>query len=252
LAEEEVIALTDVYFGRIYNFAVTHAGTNQNDRSDIGLFDLAFDPQHYTQMTEPELVAMMNSNQKAIRRVRANSQPILMPQAALPADLRGGRLDNIEYQRRARVVRNDRRFQERVSRALAMKAEDSQEPSPYIEEQTYEGLPERADENRMAEFHRSDWGGRVQLAWQFEDARFRELAERLIYFERPDLLDGVSRARMDAWVASRYFPNGEVPWLTVPKALQEVADLKRNADVTALAILNETEEHLNGLARVYG
>ncbi|ARO32501.1 ribonuclease H-like domain-containing protein (plasmid) [Rhizobium etli] len=40
----------------------------------------------------------------------------------------------------------------------------------------------------MAQFHSARWEQKAALAHNFQDQRYRRLALRLIYFERPDLM----------------------------------------------------------------
>ena len=44
------------------------------------------------------------------------------------------------------------------------------------------------DQAIMAQFHRIEWDGRPALAEKFQDQRMKQLAYRLIYLERPDVL----------------------------------------------------------------
>jgi len=61
------------------------------------------------------------------------------------------------------------------------------EESPQIEQQIYRGFPGSRDSALMREFHRSSWPGRVEIASQFEDDRYRRIARRIIFNHRPDL-----------------------------------------------------------------
>ena len=52
-----------------------------------------------------------------------------------------------------------------------------------------------------------------------EDERLRALGYRLIYVKTPHILPGDKRRELDLWRSERLTPAGEVPWLTLPNAL---------------------------------
>ena len=91
---------------------------------------------------------------------------------------------------RVQSLRVDRTFLERL-RAAAQAAEKSiYPPSPHVEEQLYErGFPPTRDKMLMTRFHAAPWEERLVLARQFADERHRRLVLRVLYIERPDLLD---------------------------------------------------------------
>ena len=77
--------------------------------------------------------------------------------------------------------------------------------------------------------------GRVALQFaivsQFEDLRFRELGEQLIYFESPGSLNADRREIWQRRVTQRLLGTGEpCEALTLPDALQQANDLISNTD----------------------
>lgn len=100
---------------------------------------------------------------------------------------------------------------------------------------------------RMDAFHQRGWEDRAKLIPTIEDERYRELAQRILATESPDLVTAEQRARWDAWRRQRFFPESDVPWLTVPRALEEVADLSRNLQPVQRRQLHEIEEFLKNL-----
>ncbi len=152
----------------------------------------------------------------------ANSKP----GGPLPDDIRGARHDEATYQEWARLIRENDDFQNRLGQALARRYEDV-EPSPYVEGKIYEGFATPDDQGLMEQFHDLPWQERHALCDRLEDARFAELGRRLIYLEQPDALPDVERVRFDHWVSDRMLTEEAVPWTTIPKALQDVDDLRR-------------------------
>jgi exodeoxyribonuclease-1 len=89
----------------------------------------------------------------------------------------------------------------------------------------------------MERFHKTDWTDRIELAEQLRDQRMKRLAYRLIYLEKPDVLPVSMRISFDDRVAERLLTDDpNVPWRTIPKAIQEADDLlsgSSDADKTA-------------------
>ena len=121
----------------------------------------------------------------------------------------------------AASVRTDNDFVERLVRA-AVAGERVFEPSEHVELQIYgRGFLSDTDSALSRRFHISPWEERLTIALQFDDQRLRRLARRLIYFERPDLLDEKQRQAMDNEISRRVRGGtDEMPWRTIPRAIR--------------------------------
>ena len=101
----------------------------------------------------------------------------------------------------------------------------------------------------MEEFHRVPWDERVAIASTIEDPRIQELARRLIYFERPDLLPATTVADLRAWVSRRVLAErDDVPWMTVNKAIRETEALLQDAGGPDAELLREAHSFLHDFA----
>jgi hypothetical protein len=76
----------------------------------------------------------------------------------------------------------------------------------------------------MEQFHETPLnGGIFSLIERLQDPRLVELADRLVYFERPDFLVEHTSEQMNDSLANRILTdNVFVPWMTLPKALAEI------------------------------
>ena len=127
----------------------------------------------------------------------------------------------------------------RISRILQA-YEDAAEPWPepeYLEQRIFENFPIRSDERLMTEFHQEDWPGKAKLIRSFEDERFQQLAQRLIYTNAPHLLDETDRARIDASIAERLNSSHEDKklWRTLQAAKIEVSEVRNRDDIGLFA-----------------
>ena len=185
---------------------------------------------------------------KVIRRVSINAQPGLLPLDHTPDDMRGGRQSLETYQARAQAIRGHAEFRRRISRLLAARHEDQVEPT-HVEQRIYSGFASNADLARMHSFHAQDWEDRIGIIQEIEDERYRQIAQRIVAIERPDLLTDAQRQRWESWRRERFLTNEKVPWMTVASALEELANVSQDATPAQQAQLEDLERFLNGLGR---
>ena len=249
---DEPFALTEFYYGREYTFPVVHCGSNPDYDAQVGVFDLRHDPSPYFGMNVSQLVDALNASPKAIRTVRANAQPILMPLKAIPEEARAQFPADEVIAERVGVIRLETGFQERVGKALSDRNAD-REPAAHIEQRIYDGFPDRADQALMDQFQRADWQQRAEIAERLADDRVREFARRLVYVEAPGALSDKSRAAMDDWMRDRILTEDTAaPWNTVRKALRETDDLLASASGSEEALLTDVRRFLEDMAVKFG
>lgn len=246
LRSEPVLLLSENFFGISYNSIVTPIAANANNANEWGVFDLEFDPMPYLNASDDDLRAAIDGKGKAIRRVSINSQPGLLPITFMPEDMRGGRQSMQTYRTRARLVGEESFFRKRVGRFLAERFADKPE-STHVEERIYSGFPSNDDLERMNLFHRSEWDERSDIIREIEDDRYRTLGQRLFATEQPEQITAKQRHQWESWRRDRLFAEGDMPWLTVARALEELADLNENAHPGQRQEIAEIERFLNSL-----
>lgn len=250
LTAEGAVAFTEFAYNKPYSRLVTYCGRSAQKDSDLAVFDLDFNPSDYVELPADELVDALNGD-KAVRVVAANRQPILMPAAAVPTHVAAKELPKAELQRRAKLIRQNQKFCRAAVDALSKRFEEKP-PSPYVEKRIYEGFPSRDDEQLMGRFHQVDWSQRETVTKRLNDARIRELAERLLFFEKPELLSGAVRARYASWAADRLLSaDPKVPWTTIPKAMKQVDTFLMRANQEDAAFLQDVKAFLKKLAARY-
>ncbi|MGB8315820.1 MAG: hypothetical protein WCE69_15180, partial [Aestuariivirga sp.] len=84
----------------------------------------------------------------------------------------------------------------------------------------------------------------VRLAESFEDPRLRQLANRLIYVENAGALDAATKVQFDRAIARRLLMTGKVPWLTLPRAIEEANHLLETAGGGDADRIRELAEYL--------
>jgi exodeoxyribonuclease-1 len=248
LKEEEILCLTQYFGGRAHNRYVTQCGADPTYDASRAVFDLNQDPEPYLDMTIEELVHEMNKSPAAIRAVRTNAQPILMPYTEAPGALREVSLPIEGLGERARMIATNADFRRRVGEALANRYPEK-DPSPHVEQQIYDGFASSGDQVLMHRFHDVPWEDRLGVAMEMADLRMRRIAQRLIYFERPEVLPEKTRAALGHEIHSRLNTHDDVlPWRTVADAQQELDELRSgDVDGSLLEFVSDLEEFLGEL-----
>ncbi len=246
LLQREPYMLLSEYYGNPFDYIVAPIAANSGNANEWALFDLQFDPAVYLGASDSELREAIDGTTKVIRRASVNAQPGLLPIDFAPDDVRGGRQSLETYHARAQAIRGNVEFRRRISRLLTARYEDFVEPA-YVEQRIYGGFPSNADQTRMHSFHAQFWEDRIGTVQEIEDERYRQIAQRLIAVERPDLLSEAQRQRWETWRRERFLTTEKVLWTTVASALEEFVELSEDATPAQQTQLNDLQSFLKGL-----
>jgi exodeoxyribonuclease-1 len=207
-AYDNIVAITDdVQIGnrtptRQSSWLVTAVALNPGNTGQMAVFDLAYQPEAYLDLSVEELVEVMNCEETAIRAVQANNQPIIIDTRighALVAASVFGRETLIEHAQRIRAADA---FRQRVAQALTLRFEEK-EPSADAEQRIYEGFPHRADERLMQQFHQVEWVARHGICGQLDDLRYAEFGLKLLYAEQPAAMPLDARRGIERHIRER-------------------------------------------------
>jgi exodeoxyribonuclease-1 len=184
---EDAFLVSEIVGNRHRTRIVTLIGRHSEQVIRYYCLDLGADLEQLRGLSADELVALCKTADRPIVTVRTNAAPTLWAlYEATPEHI--APFDEVKVLERVAWLRNDPHFLERL-RMSAQAAEKVYPPSHHVEDQLYErGFPPPEDKDLMAQFHAASWEDRVVLAGQFADERYRRLALRIIYIERPDLL----------------------------------------------------------------
>jgi exodeoxyribonuclease I len=246
LLQSEPLVLLSEYFGNPFNYIVAPIAANSGNANEWALFDLQFDPKLYLDASDADLHEAIDGTTKVIRRVSINAQPGLLPIDYAPDDVQGGRQSLETYQARAQAIRGNSEFRRRISRLVVARYEDQVEPA-NVEQRIYCRFPSNADQTRMHLFHAQGWEDRIGIVQEIEDERYRQIGQRIIATERPDLLTETQRQRWKSWRRERFLTSEKAPWTTVASALEELAELSEDATTAQQTQLADLQRFLNEL-----
>ena len=190
--------------------------------------DLTVDPADYLDLAVDEIVALFSQRSvRPIRTVKTNAQPILVAYEQGCHALAEDQRDRALYHARAARIRDHAGFRAQLAAAMAGRFAD-REPSPHPEATLYAGgFLSHEDARSCARWHALPWPDRPAIAAGFRDARLKAFANRLMLMEAPESLSPAAWQKGQGWLRERLLTEADVPWLTLPKALAEIAILRQ-------------------------
>ncbi|MDE2466713.1 MAG: exodeoxyribonuclease I, partial [Alphaproteobacteria bacterium] len=239
MTREPMFCAFESYYAKAYGWTLTALGTSQENSASVYTYDLAIAPQELAALDEDDLALRLDQQPRPLRVIKANAGPILMDYPTAHGWTSAAAIAPAELERRAAFITSDAGFRGRLIRAYEARFAP-RVSSAFVEEQIYDGFTSSRDQRLLERFHESPWEDRGQLLKELSDPRLRQLGKRLLYIERPDLLEGRTRAAQARKLAERLLcADDSVPWLTLPRALKEVKDLLATAEGAEAEHLDE-------------
>ena len=234
----------EIVKGQCFNYPVYPCAQNQKKPNELLLVDLYFDPNELFEMSYSELKGQFGKS-GAFRKIAINkTQPLMNASAISNADSFLD-LSIEELTKRAEQIKGNEDFKNNLSQIL----EDDDKTWPektIVEQKIYDGFSSDADKLWMERFEISTWDEKVKLVNGFEDERYRELAERIICYQKPEFANEEMLENFNNLVRSRLYSKG--PWNnpgeTLDQAIHNVEiALKESEDDEKKEIYKKLLEH---------
>ena len=225
LYSDEFLALGEIYRRHPFKYPVVICGADNSRPNDICFFDLSFDPDEIIDLDFTEINKMIQSGGRdlPLKKYKINKT---IPICSSKNLTKNNHFDitHEELQRRADIVKSNKDFFTKVSQAMEDRIMNFPEAN-YVEGTIYSGgFPSFRDQDLMKEFHLTDnLEQLIKISRNFEDERFRLLAERIICNKyQTDIPDDI-KTRFDDLIHERIHTDGK--WGSVDKALNEIDSL---------------------------
>ena len=245
LYSDEFLALGEVFRRHSFKYPVVMCGADNSRPNDICFYDLSFDPDEILNLDFTEINKMVQSGGRdlPLNKYKINKT---IPVCSYKLLTKNNHFDisHDELQRRADIVKSNEDFFTKVSQALEDRIMNFPEPD-YLEGKIYSGgFPSYRDQDLMKEFHISDEVEHlIKISRNFEDERFRLLAERIICTQYEGEIPDDIKNRYDDLIHERVKTDGK--WGSVEKSLQEIDKLLEEITQDEdLKILNATKEKI--------
>ena len=250
LYSDEFLALGEVYRRHSFKYPVVICGADNSRPNDICFFDLSFDPDEILNLDFTEINKMVQSGGRdlPLKKYKINKTIPICSHKFLTKNNHFD-ISHDELQRRADSVKSNEDFFTKVSQAMEDRIMNFPEPD-YLEGKIYSGgFPSYKDQDLMKEFHITDeMEHLVKISRNFEDERFRLLAERIICSQYEGEIPDDIKNRYDDLIHERVKTEGK--WGSVEKSLQEIDKLLEDTtNDEDLNILNATKEKISSMKK---
>lgn len=244
VTEERVFCMSDVYFGNPFSCIGTAIGQNKDNQAEWYVYNLSVNPESLRPLSAAQLASRLERLPKPVRRLKSNSAPILFPAEEAPECCKGRELGLEELERRAETLQANTALRERLISVFESQKEEYP-ISPHVEKQIYDDFMGEPDEKLMDAFHEAKWPERCAIVERFQDPRLKTIGRKLIYLERPDLLDKAIRREHRVAAAKRLLGQGDdISWLTLPDAIKELGGMLAASSGSELKLLREHHKYL--------
>lgn len=225
IAAERIFCVSDFFNGKVYSHLVTVIGQNQQNKAEWYVYDLNVAPDSLRLLDDARLSIRLTQTPKPIRKIKSNAAPMIFASDDAPEDCSGQNCGSDELERRASIIQADRVLRDRLT--VAFESTQTKYPiSEHVEKQIYDGFFDRSAEILMEAFHAATWSERPAIVEKFQDARLKEIGKRLIYTERPDLLDAPVSRQQKLLFARRVMGHGnDATWVSIPTALKRIEEI---------------------------
>ena len=249
LATHEIFTYARFMYGRPEKTGVmTSLGERAGGTTQM-LFDLRFDPTPYMNLTTEQLKCVFLAKKGApFVLARKGEQPLMMPLELSDAVLT--EKDDIKlYEKRAKALKADPAFLEKVARAAVLAKREQlvaappgsvKMPEPMIDKKVPAAVQKKLDVF-AAEFRNAEnWSERAALAGGFNERfkdelaadptldRFEKLASRLVYEHAPQELTAARQLHMKKFIAARLLnPDLKAPYMTIARARLELEKIEK-------------------------
>jgi len=225
----------------------------------IQAFDLRFDPKIYFDLSLSELKTEIIKTPKFLRTIRSNKAPVLLhadysfrtePYLAMNRE---------QLLNRARLVKNNKSFCEKISFALQEIAEEkinnNNQSDITPEESIYVKFVDNKENPKMEKWHRATWEEKLKLLDNFKDERLIDFGKKIIYQEAPQVLPDGMFKQIKRGIAQRILSTNKEKWTTCADFFTE-CDYFRNqfeneGNKEKLKFLNEINQFVEGIQKKY-
>ena len=195
--KEDFVCYQDLVFGKLYNFAACFVCFHPAyGKSWLAAFDLKHDPRSLLDLGFSELKQALFSSPVKIRQISLNKMPIVLSKEYFASldDYKDIGLEEIS--KRAKLVKENQEFCNKVFEILAEKVKEKKETSSQDEEDYF---PEqfihessikmsKDDRSVLYQFQKGSWDEKGKLCNNFQDNVLKHFSRLLIFEENPDSL----------------------------------------------------------------
>lgn len=209
--------------------AQTYVGGIPGEKHKYLLFNLLYDPKKFHNLDDEDLVKKLdkkNQNRICVEFDGSKSK-VLLNESYCFKDNRFVEIGVDELRQRANYIKNNEEFCSRLIKLYLFKNK-TEYPDPYtVEGRIFENFPSSQDKKLMVDFHIAPNNKKYEIAKQFKDDRYKEIAIRIIYEIAQETLPEQEKRNYELEIRDRFNEDDKAQWNSKNKIL---ASLENDID----------------------
>ena len=208
---------------------------NPERPKELSFFDLNHDIEKYKDSRLTGIISLIESKEKVIKILEINKAPIILGDDFINnSEVLSSKLKS-NYHDKVNDIKTNKEFITKLEQALIDRSQDKavNYPMPdFLETQIYSGFSGPADKEKMNNFRSTpDFNEKYIISKDFEDARYREIAYRILFNECPAVFSEDKLNERKQFFAQRALDsNNDVKWCTIDKAKKAIESLLDDED----------------------
>jgi len=262
IKKEDIITLNEYFYGksRLYLCAPLHPKYCIHPIYRWGqVVDLRVDVEPLLKMSINDLKLEMKKTPKFLRTIRSNKAPIILDKSYAMKEEPYNAIDHSLIKKRAKLVKNNEKFSQKVITALREIAEEKEQLKSqediYAEESIYTKFTSAKDTNLFPLWHAASWKDKLKMLDKFEDNRLAGFGKKIIYQESPETLSTSIFKGVKKEIAKRILSEKKEKWWTCKEFYYECDNLRdkytNENDKKKLKFLDELNDFVMSIQKKY-
>ncbi len=260
--KEKIITLNEYFYGksRLYLCAPLHPKYCVHPVYQWGqAVDLRVDIEPLMSLSVNEIKTELKKTPKFLRTIRSNKAPIILGEAYGMKAEPYNAMDKELIYKRAKLIRENEKFSEKVITALREIAEEKEQTKSQedilAEESIYQKFTPNKDTVLFPKWHSASWKDKLLMLDKFEDERLVGFGKKIIYQESPETLPQEIYNEVKREIAKRILSEKKEKWWTCKEFYFECDNLREKYsnenDETKLKFLDELNEFVMSIQKKY-
>ena len=260
--KEKIITLNEYFYGksRLYLCAPLHPKHCVHPVYQWGqAVDLRVNVETLLNLSVNEIKSELKKTPKFLRTIRSNKAPIILDESyGIKAEPYKAMDKEVIY-KRAKLVRENESFSEKVIIALREIAEEKEQSKSqediYAEESIYQKFTSNKDTALFPKWHDASWKDKLAMLDKFEDERLIGFGKKIIYQESPETLSKEIYTEVKREIAKRILSEKKEKWWTCKEFYFECDNLREKYsnenNEAKLKFLDELNEFVMSIQKKY-
>ena len=260
--KEKIITLNEYFYGksRLYLCAPLHPKYCVHPVYQWGqAVDLRVDVEPLLNLSVNEIKSELKKTPKFLRTIRSNKAPMILDESYGMKAEPYNAMDKELINKRAKLVRENEKFSEKVITALREIAEEKEQTKSQedilAEESIYQKFTPNKDTALFPKWHSASWKDKLIMLDKFEDERLVGFGKKIIYQESPETLPKEIYNEVKREIAKRILSERKEKWWTCKEFYFECDNLREKYtnenDHSKLKFLDELNEFVMSIQKKY-